>query len=117
MIEFRKFAQHHTFGMDKGACYSEAMEFDLLPSHHRAMQSSGVQETMHRYGDILLDYLPKRVAEAENEGEEVDLVDFAFDVMVCHHVSLPLRGRSWLSSLSTILLRKLGSPPHFLLPR
>lgn len=58
------------------------MEEKLMPNHTRAMQPGAIKDSLHRYGDYLFDYMTKRIDEAANEGKEVDMVDFAYEILV-----------------------------------
>lgn len=61
--------------------FHPAVDAQLFPGHHRAMQPGAIAGTITRYADLLEVMLPARL-EALGPDEEVDLAEFAFDLIV-----------------------------------
>jgi hypothetical protein len=70
--------------------FHHAVDSQLFPGHHRAMQPGAIAGSITRYADLLEVMLPARL-EGLRPDEGVDLANFAFDLIVSWPwVSVPL---------------------------
>ncbi|RSH90846.1 hypothetical protein EHS25_010022 [Saitozyma podzolica] len=77
---FRKFITATVFGMSMDNSFHPAVDSQLFPGPHRAMQPGAIAGSITRYADLLEVMLPARL-EGLRPDEGVDLANFAFDLI------------------------------------
>lgn len=60
---------------------SDAFDDHIFPQHHRDMQPGSIAELIKRYADSLESNMARLLTEV-GEGKEVNLPDYAFDILV-----------------------------------
>lgn len=67
--------------MDRTTSFSPIFDDRIFPQHTKAMQHGAIASTIGRYADLLEGELKGRLDQL-GTGQEVDLVDVLFDILV-----------------------------------